>query len=523
MTPLPPDDPRNDSEEADPASTDFARALEEFERSRPSAAASSGAAREITVGMKLKGRVVSLGEESILVDYGGRSEAVTETQHFRAADGTISVRLGDQLDLFVLEAGDQVVLGPSFRADAHAAMQHVREAQAAGIPVTGKVTGRNAGGLEVELGGARGFCPLSQVDTSFCEDPSIYIGRTLEFLVTQVGDVRGGVVLSRRALLRRAEEEAATKLLATIQPGQEMDGTVARLEPFGAFVNIGGVDGMVHVSEVSHERVAHPRDVLQVGQRVRVRVLRIELGKDNRPRIALSIKATAPDPWSGIEQRFAPGACVSGTVARLADFGAFVTLAPGVDGLVHISEAALHRVADVREVLSVGQQVEAVVTALDLGRKRISLSIREALAGTLPPPREPQVGEEVEGRVGNIKPFGVFVDLPQFGARVSGLIPREETGEKRGADLTRSFAIGEVVRVQILEVNAGKIRLALASGDQPAQPERAVDLSSPGAAAPGAPMGAGQPGGSASGREAELTPMALAMRKAMEEAEKKKN
>jgi small subunit ribosomal protein S1 len=522
MTPdsAPPPTPRDPDAEAE--STDFGRALEEFEKSRGSAVAAAGAAAEIRVGMKVRGRIVSVGEDHTLVDFGGRSEGVAETRRLRGDDASRALAPGDELELFVVEAGEAIVLAPSLRADAHAALAQVREAQAAGVPVTGRVTALNAGGLEVDLGGARGFCPVSQIEAGFCAEPAAYVGRTLEFLVTSVGDARGGVVLSRRQLLRREEEERARALVESLKVGDEREGTVARLESFGAFVDLGGVDGLVHVSEIRHERTGHPSQVLRVGEKVRVRVLRIDPGRGTRPaervgsgrsRIALSIKAATPDPWQGIETRFTPGMRVRGTVARLADFGAFVTLAPGIDGLVHVSEASAQRVAHVKEVLAPGQEIEVAVLAVDPAKKRISLSIREVESAGLPDhramrdgaPRTPAVGEIAEGRVAGIKPFGVFVDLPEYGPRVSGLLPREETGEPRGADLGRAFSVGLPLTVEILEAKEGRIRLGLVHA-RPAAPE-ATKPAATGAAKPAA--------------EPELTTMAIALRKAMEEARRR--
>jgi small subunit ribosomal protein S1 len=229
-----------------------------------------------------------------------------------------------------------------------------------------------------------------------------------------VGESKGSVVLSRRQLLRRADEEKAGQLIANIKPGDELEGTVARLETFGAFVDLGGVDGMVHVSEIRHERVAHPGQVLQAGEKVKVKVLRVETGRDGRPRIALSIKATAADPWQGIEARYPVGARVMGVVARLADFGAFVTLEPGIDGLVHVSEVALERIGHVREVLTPGQAIEAVVLGVDPEKKRVSLSVRRATEGWTP---------EQEAAAGPARAFGG--ERPARGDR-----PRREGGPR---------------------------------------------------------------------------------------------
>jgi small subunit ribosomal protein S1 len=381
----------------DPARDDagaFARALADFERGAAAAAAAPRSGAEVAVGDRVRGRVVSIGSEHALVDFGGRSEAAVETRHFREPDGTLRLTVGDALELFVIEAGEQVVLAPSLRADPHGALRQVREARAAGVPVSGRVTGLNAGGLDVDLGGVRGFCPISQVELHYCEDASAYVGRTLEFLVTSVGEGRAGAVLSRRKLLERAAAERAQELLASLTPGAELDGTVARIEPFGAFVDLGGIDGLVHVSEIRYERIGDPRDALRVGERVRVRVLRVETGKEGRPRIGLSIKAAAPDPWTGIEQRFVAGARARGVVARLTDFGAFVTLAPGIDGLVHISEVAERRLTHVRDALQVGQEVEALILAVEPARRRIALSIRgalEAAPSAAEPAAEPAV------------------------------------------------------------------------------------------------------------------------------------
>ena len=368
-------------DEQRPALDEFASALEAFERAAPPGAAAPRERGRIAAGMKVRGTVVAIGAEHVLLDIGSRSEAVADLSHFRNEDGSLRIAMGEALDLFVLDAGDQVVLAPSLRADPGSALRQVRDAHAGGVPVAGRVTGLNAGGLEVDVGGARGFCPLSQIENGYCADPSTYVGRTLEFLVTGIEDSRRSFVLSRRQLLRRAEEEETRRRLAALKPGDELDGTVARLEAFGAFVSLApGLDGLVHVSEIQYGRVSHPRDVLREGDRVRVRVLRIEAGRDNRARIALSIKASAPDPWSDIQQRFAAGMRVRGMVASLAEFGAFVTLAPGIDGLVHVSEIAPHRTERVKDALTVGQEIEAIVMAVDMTKKRISLSIRAALA-----------------------------------------------------------------------------------------------------------------------------------------------
>jgi small subunit ribosomal protein S1 len=362
--------------------SDFAHALEEFERGSGRAKQAIRSSVDLTPGAKVRGKVVAIGDDHAVIDIGARSEATVDLGSFRDAEGTPRIEIGEVLDLFVVEAGDQIVLARSLRADPHAGMEPMREAKASGLPVSGRVTGLNGGGLDVDIGGIRGFCPMSQIESGYCSEPSQYLGRTLEFVVTAVEDARRSVVLSRRQLVRREEAEVASRRIATLKPGDELDGTVRKLEAFGAFVDLGGgLDGMVHVSEIQYGNVAHPRDVLREGEKVHVRVLKIDKGKDGKTRVGLSIKASAPDPWNGIQSRIAPGMRLKGVVARLADFGAFVTLEPGIDGLVHVSEIAPVHVAKVKDAVAVGETVEAIVLAVDPVKKRISLSIKAAIAG----------------------------------------------------------------------------------------------------------------------------------------------
>lgn len=391
--------PTLDTDDAeDKPCAEFAEALHAHEQTQPAAPATTSEAK---VGAKVRGKVVSIGEENVLFDFGGRSEGAAEARQWRNEDGTLKIAVGDELDLYVVEAGDQVVLATSIRTKEKKAkpkpdLSALKEAHKSGVPVTGKVTGVNTGGLTIDIGGVRGFCPISQIEAGFVADAKVYVGKTLEFVVTKIEEGRSSVVLSRRALLKRGDDAKAKELLSTLKVGDELDAKVARLEAFGAFVDLGGIDGLVHISEISLTRIGHPKEALQEGQSVRVKVLRMDNGKDGKPRIALSIRATGPDPWQGVESQFTEGQRVEGTVARLAEFGAFITLAPGLDGLVHVSEVSRTRIGHVKEVLTLGQKVEAVVLGVDPEKKRVSLSIKQ----TLPPvegeverssaPREPR-------------------------------------------------------------------------------------------------------------------------------------
>lgn len=385
---MPPDPQESFEPEAEEArdaarTAEFAAALEAFERGRPAVPAPEARTQVgPSPGQRVRGRVVSVSGDVVLLDIGGRSEGVAEAGSFRGPDGALTVEVGQELELFVVEAGEPVMLARVARRSGgrreRPSLDAVKQARESGMPVSGKVREVNSGGVTIDLDGVRGFCPMSQLDSVFVEDAKTFVGRVLEFLVTEVDESRARVVLSRRRLLQREQAERARQRVAALAPGQELEGTVMRIEPFGAFVDLGGIDGLVHVSELSHARVAHPREVCAVGDRLRVKVLKVEPAPDGRMRVALSARAAAPDPWVTAAQRFTPGARVPGVVVRLADFGAFVNLAPGVDGLVHVSQVSDRRITHVREALSPGQAVEAIVLAVEPERRRISLSLREA-------------------------------------------------------------------------------------------------------------------------------------------------
>jgi small subunit ribosomal protein S1 len=390
-----PPDPDEDEARESAAAAEFAAQLEAFDQTKVPVGGSGARPAKSTnveprVGSRLRGRVVSISGDAVLFDIGGRSEGVAAASEFRAEDGTLTVEPGQELELYVVEAAEQVVLARAARSSsqgARGALEVLRQARAAEVPVRGKVTGVNTGGLSIEIDGVRAFCPLSQIDTNFVEDPAPFVGRVLEFLVTEVDASHARVVVSRKKLLQRQQDERTRERLAGLVPGQELEATVTRMEPYGAFVDTGGLDGLVHVSELSHARIEHPRDVVAVGDKLRVKVLRVEPGRDGRARVSLSARAAAADPWATAVQRFVPGSRVQGVVVRLTDFGAFVNLAPGVDGLVHVSQVSNRRIQHAREVLSAGQAVEAVVLAVEPERRRIALSMREAQEQPVEPSR----------------------------------------------------------------------------------------------------------------------------------------
>lgn len=356
---------------------DFAALLAEFE-------AGSGEKRDrrVQVGEKVTGKVVAIGEENAFVDVGTKAEAVLDLAELRADDGSLDLEVGQEIEALVASI-DRESGAPLLRArpGRGAAMrEELRQAHAHGLPVEGMVTGVNKGGVEVEVAGLRAFCPMSQLDLRFVPEPAVYVGQRLTFRITRYEeDSRGrgpNVVLSRRALLEEEAKARAEEARKHLEVGKVIEGKVTSITSYGAFVDLGGIEGLLHVSEIRHGRVGDPREVLEEGQNVRVQILRIEEGKDGNDRISLSSKALDSDPWLAAVERFSEGRRIHGRVVRLTEFGAFVEVEPGIDGLVHISElGAGRRINHPREVLNVGQEVEARVLGMDGERRRLSLSL----------------------------------------------------------------------------------------------------------------------------------------------------
>jgi small subunit ribosomal protein S1 len=370
---------------------DFGQILAEFEQEAP--AKSEGPA----VGQKVSGNILSIGEEWIFVDIGSKAEARISAADLKDAEGNLTVKEGDTLDATVAstdpETGALVLRrkasgGGKGKKPAEV-VPEIRQAFETNLPLEGLVTGLNKGGAEVQVFGMRAFCPLSQLDLRYVENPQQFVGQKLLFKVNRLEEGnRGGrgpnIVLSRRQLL---EEEQQTKAAATrekLEVGAVMTGKVTSLTTYGAFVDLGGIEGMLHVSEIGHSRTAHPQDVFQIGQEVEVQVIKIEKGKDEkRPeRISLSRRSLERDPWSEAADRFPEGTETTGRVVRLETFGAFVELAPGLEGLVHISEmGAGRRLNHSREAAEPGQEVQVRVLGVDTNRRRISLSMGPAGSG----------------------------------------------------------------------------------------------------------------------------------------------
>ncbi len=370
---------------------DFGQILAEFEQTAPKSEGPPAA------GQKVKGKVLYVTDEWVFLDLGGKAEGRIAAADLKDAEGNLTVKEGDAIDATVTgtdpETGALLLrrkAGGKGKKPAEV-VPEIRQAAENGLPLEGLVTGLNKGGAEVQVYGMRAFCPLSQLDLRYVENPQQFVGQKLMFKVNRLEEGnRGGrgpnIVLSRRQLLEEEQQARAAETREKLQVGAVLHGRVTSLTTYGAFIDLGGIEGMLHVSEIGHSRTTHPQDVFSIGEEVEVQVIKIEKGKDEkRPeRISLSRRSLQSDPWNEAASRFTEGMEVPGRVVRLETFGAFVELTPGLEGLVHISEmGAGRRLNHSREAVEQGQEVLVRVLGVDTARRRISLSMNTgAMAGS---------------------------------------------------------------------------------------------------------------------------------------------
>jgi len=342
----------------------------------------------INEGEVVHGTVVRVDKDEVLVDIGYKSEGVipvAELSIRRSVNPADEVSVGEQIDALVMtkeDAEGRLILSKK-RARFELAWKKIEEAAESGEPVVGKVIEVVKGGLILDLG-VRGFLPASLVDIRRVQDLDEFLGQELSCKVIELNRSRNNVVLSRRAVLEDERKEARQAILDRLQPGEDVEGVISNIVDFGAFVDLNGMDGLIHISELSWSHVNHPSEVLEIGQKVNVRVLDIDR---ERQRISLGLKQTQSDPWQQVLESYRQGDVVEGRVTKVVTFGAFVEILPGVEGLVHISELAQHHVENPREVVSQGDPVNVLILEVDAERRRLSLSLKRVEDGSVPKPR----------------------------------------------------------------------------------------------------------------------------------------
>lgn len=470
-------------------SADFASLFAQAEHQR-------GKPGRLKLGQKISAKVAHLGAEVAFLDLGGKGEGIIDLRELRNDKGDLLVQPGESIDGYVLSLGEGTVT-LTRSVPKGSGREVLAQALESKLPVEGTVTGQNKGGLEVDLGGTRAFVPASQVDIHFVQDQSIFVGQKLLFRVTEM---RGGnAILSRRALLEEARAGKAAELRKSLEVGAVLEGVITGVRDFGAFVDLGGIEGLVHVSELSHQRVAHAQDAVKQGQKVSVQVLRIEKDEKGQERIALSLRALEQDPWDVARTQLEEGKKLQGKVVRLQPFGAFIELFPGVDGLAHVSALSNKHVSHPREVVKEGEVVWVQIESIDDAQRRVSLRRiteeeaqqegpvarpereRAAHAGHAgqshgpraekdagPAAKKFRVGDQVDATVDRCELYGVFVKFE--GGK--GLVPNQELGTPRGSDNKKVVPIGTAFKAQIIEIDErGRFRLSRTSA------ERAADRS----------------------------------------------
>jgi small subunit ribosomal protein S1 len=425
------------------------------------------ARRALERGQVVKGRIIQITAEHVFVDVGGKGEAWIDRAELADADGQLRVKVGDEVEATVVSTGDEIRLSHKLRQGAQAREALAMAAQT-GVPVEGKVAGVIKGGYEVTVGGLRAFCPFSQMDLRRADSEQEYVGRVLEFRVTRYAEGGRNLVLSRRALLEEQAALAAVETRKKIVPDAVLPGTVVSLADFGAFVDLGGVQGLVPMSELSHGRVERAGDRLRVGETVTVKVLRLDAEKG---RITLSLKALEGDPWAAVPGQLRERQVVRGRAVRATEFGVFVELLPGVDGLLHTSEIPRHRQGAIRDMVAAAAELAVMIVAIDPSKRRIALALA---------PDGASVGDQMEsavsvgavltGTVERVEPFGVFVRL---GPGQTGLVPNAELGTGRGTDLRRMFPVGSELKVLVLAIEEGGRRIRLSREKALAHEEQA--------------------------------------------------
>jgi small subunit ribosomal protein S1 len=444
-----------------------------------------GPRKSLKVGEKVKVKIFQLGADTAFVSVGGKSEAMIELNELKDDQGVLRYGVGDEVEAHVVEMGAKGIILSRKLSKGAATLSLLAEAKASGLPVEGLVLSVNKGGLEVAVGDLRAFCPSSQADVRFNGKLEQFIGEKLLFRVSEVKEKN--VVLSRRAILEEEQKLKAAETRKLLQVGAVLKGKITSVRDFGAFADLGGLEGLIPVSELSHTHLGHPSEAVSVGDEVEVEVIRMEDAQPNSPdkakqrdRLTLSMRSRQEDPFVALAATLTEGSKIKGKVVRLQPFGAFVELAPGVDGLIHVSAMSDRRIAHPRDVLKVGEEVEVQVEKVDPAEKRIGLRLVKdgAPVGAANAPMEERApageggkpGAErkpsaprarlhsvVTGKVDRIEPFGIFISWE--GGR--GLIPAAETGTERGTDLKRVFPMGTELKAEVIELQGEKLKLSI--------------------------------------------------------------
>ncbi len=417
--------------------------------------------KAFTDGEIVKGTVVDVNRDEVMIDIGFKSEGYIPASEFDSAENDLpSVQVGDEIDVYIVRREDsegQIVLSKKI-ADQTLVWDEITQAYESGSPVEGRITERIKGGLRVTVGSLRGFLPASQVELRPIQNLDQYIGEVFQMKVISMSKRRHNIVLSRRAWLEAEMAEKKEEVLKSLEVGQHITGVVKNITAFGAFVDLGGVDGLLHKTDMAWKRINHPSEIVSIGEEIEVQVIAIAQESE---KISLGLKQKTPDPWENVEERYPIGSRINGTVVNIVNYGVFVQLEEAVEGLIHVSEMAWTRrnVAPSR-IVSKGDEIEAIVLEISKEDKRISLGIKQLQPNPweLLEQRYP-VGTKITGRIRNLTNFGAFVEIEEG---IDGLIHTSDLSwTDRGTNPQEFLKEGDEVEVVVLQIDASERRVSL--------------------------------------------------------------
>ncbi|NBW07273.1 MAG: 30S ribosomal protein S1 [Caulobacteraceae bacterium] len=416
--------------------------------------------RDLGEGQVVHGRVVGVEKDIIIIDVGLKTEGRIPAREFGIGEGAVIPKVGDDVEVYLERVenalGEAVISRDKARREE--AWTRLEVVFAEGVPVNGAIVGRVKGGFTVDLGGASAFLPGSQVDIRPVRDVGPLMGKEQPFQILKMDRPRGNIVVSRRAILEEARAEQRTELVGQLQEGEVRDGVVKNITDYGAFVDLGGIDGLLHVTDMSWKRVSHPSQVLAVGDTVKVQIVKIN---PDTQRISLGMKQLQSDPWDGVEAKYPVGAKYTGRITNITDYGAFVELEAGVEGLVHVSEMSwTKKNVHPGKIVSTSQEVDVVVLDVDASKRRISLGLKQAQdnpwdAFVAAHP----IGSTVEGEVKNATEFGLFIGLDND---IDGMVHLSDLDwSVSGEEAIQRYRKGEMVKAKVLDVDVEKERVSL--------------------------------------------------------------
>jgi small subunit ribosomal protein S1 len=418
------------------------------------------ASQQIKPGSILNGMVVSVNEDVVIVNAGLKSEAVIPAEQFQNENGEVDVAVGDTVEvaLDAVEDGFGETRLSREKAIRARTWTHLEDAFEKGEIVNGVINGRVKGGFTVEIDNVRAFLPGSLVDVRPVRDPSYLEGKVLEFKVIKLDQRRNNVVVSRRAVVEEEYSAEREALLESLQEGHVVKGIVKNLTDYGAFVDLGGIDGLLHITDMAWKRVKHPSEIVNVGDEIEVKILKFDR---ERQRVSLGIKQLGADPWQNISRRYPPTTRIFGRVTNIADYGCFVEIEDGVEGLVHVSEMDwTNKNVNPSRVVQVGDEVEVMVLDIDEDRRRISLGIKQCK----PNPwaefaASYNRGDKVSGQIKSITDFGIFIGLE---GDIDGLVHLSDISwDESGEDIVRNYRKGQEVEAMVLAIDPERERISL--------------------------------------------------------------